>query len=70
MPCYNAQPVNAAELWLPVWAVILQTAVAAVVHDERHIQDEAATKVQAAFRGHQARKHVAEMREATNAVPS
>lgn len=30
--------------------------------DESSLQDAAATKVQAAFRGHQARKHVAEMR--------
>jgi nucleoside-diphosphate kinase len=38
--------------------------------DDSSAQDAAATKVQAAFRGHQARKHVAEMRHAADPAPA
>lgn len=35
--------------------------VAEVAEDNADLQNEAATKVQAAFRGHQARQHMAEL---------
>jgi hypothetical protein len=47
---------------------LLQAAHADPADEVQHKADEAATKVQAAFRGHQARKQVANMR--AEAAPS
>jgi hypothetical protein len=47
---------------------LLQAAPVDSADDAQHKADEAATKVQAAFRGHQARKQVATMR--AEAAPS
>jgi hypothetical protein len=47
---------------------VLQAAHADPADELQHKADEAATKVQAAFRGHQARKQVANMR--AEAAPS